>query len=703
MPTLSIGDKKVKVGDEFLKLSPDEQNAAVEEIAQSLGAAQPAPEQPLPPPVEKPPAVAPQPEKSTLQSVREAIHSPTRILENGIFMGLGDRIRAGMDAVIGNGSYGDNLKREQAETDKYKEEHPIASTAANVVGGVAVPLGAIGAASKAATLGGKTAFGALGGGLTGALQGGFESKDWTDLPQTAKDVGIGGIVGGGIGMALPGLGRAIGAGYRKAADMLGGRISGMSRGGSRHLNDALDADTVPAVRAELDRLGPDAMLADAGPAFLGKAQGASLNSDEGRSVLFNALKKRDQGTNTRIQEDVNRALGPAEDPVTAQRNITNYRSEVDSKNYPQVLKGAPPVDTVPILSDLDDAIAGSVGNEQKALKSLQSMMYRQRTQPKLDAQGRPELDLDGRPVMESVPVPQNRADVLHKIKQELDNVIEYDAPGLGLASGALQNQQASLKQFRHRINEALEQQVDGYARSNRVSARLARRADAVDDGTKYLGEGKTTPSPERFNDDWEQRELGERVAFAKGSRGEIERKIGTKANDLQALRGELQGEGGWNTAKIATVHGDDAADELTRSVDRNLKFRDTHNKVAENSQTEIRRAAREGMKATEYAPSDLFQPNSTLPGIATTILKRISVGGLNRMTEASKESARREVANALTLQGDARDRLLEAMIEASQRRQANDNVSGLIGDRAALAAALAANVGVRERRTQMQR
>lgn len=36
MPTLNIGGQKITVGDEFLKLSPEQQNATVEEIAQSL-------------------------------------------------------------------------------------------------------------------------------------------------------------------------------------------------------------------------------------------------------------------------------------------------------------------------------------------------------------------------------------------------------------------------------------------------------------------------------------------------------------------------------------------------------------------------------------------------------------------------------------------------------------------------------------------
>lgn len=36
MATLNIGGQKIKVGDEFLSLSPDEQSAAVDEIARSL-------------------------------------------------------------------------------------------------------------------------------------------------------------------------------------------------------------------------------------------------------------------------------------------------------------------------------------------------------------------------------------------------------------------------------------------------------------------------------------------------------------------------------------------------------------------------------------------------------------------------------------------------------------------------------------------
>src|SRR6266851_8758348 len=73
-------------------------------------------------------------DKSTLQKVREAIHAPTRVLENGFLLGLGDRARAGIGAIIGDGSYGSNLNDERAQTSQYEKEHPIAAPVINAVG-----------------------------------------------------------------------------------------------------------------------------------------------------------------------------------------------------------------------------------------------------------------------------------------------------------------------------------------------------------------------------------------------------------------------------------------------------------------------------------------------------------------------------------------------------------------------------------------
>jgi hypothetical protein len=369
-------------------------------------------------------------------------------------------------------------------------------------------------------------------------------------------------------------------------------------------------------------------------------------------------------------------------------------SAVDNVAYPRALDNAPPVDTAPLLRQIEGMIPRSVGMEQRALTNLRDMMMTTERRPLLDAQGYPQYDRLGNERWHDVPVSQNSAEALHKIKGELDNVIQYDQPGLGVPAAALTRQQGALKHLRGELNTTLEDQVPGYMEANMHSSMMARRGEAVDLGTKYLGSGKTTASPDRFATEFNRLEPGEQIAFAKGSRGNIERVLGTKSNDLQALRGELQGEGGWNTAKIATVHGQEAADALMGSVDRNLKFRDTHNKVVENSQTAQRTAAAKAMKPDPSSETPLVNPNMTVTGL-------VGSGGkiaLNAIVNAMRPDPTRsfgEVARILSSQGPKRDRALQVLMEALNRKSTNAAVAAPIGNRAALAAALLGNESLR--------
>jgi hypothetical protein len=762
MPTLNIEGREVTVDDSFLKLSPDEQNSTVDEIHRSLQkpATDSAPlaklnAQPVTDPAllaklnapdskpihigapdgsivefpagtsddviksamskAYPPPKAEEP-KSTLQTVREAIHAPTRALENGAFLGLGDRARALIDTAVSggshptlssqitgdDGSYSANLKAEQGDTEQFAKDHPVASPVLEAAGGAIAPLSVVKAAAAPTTLGMKTLAGAGAGASVGTVQGIFGSRDWTDPTQVAKDAAIGGGVGLGMGILIPGTAKVIGSGFEKVANAFTGKVDGMSRGAGSHLVKAVEADGPAAVQARLQELGPDAMLVDAGPALLGKGQGASLNSDEGRSVLQTALTARDKGTNARIRSDVDSAIGPYQggDPQLVTDAIKAHRTAVDSVNYPAALDNAPSVKIAPIMTDLIDRIdqtpAGSM--EHKALSNLQDMLTKTERRPLLDAQGHPQYDKLGNQRWQDVPVSHDDANILHKVKGELDNVIEYDAPGLGVPAGALQRQQGALKQMRGAINDALETQVPGYANANAVSAALAKRGTAVDLGTQYLGNGKTTPSPDRFAAAFDPLQPGEKIAFAKGSRGEIERVIGTKANDLQAMRGELQGEGGWNTAKIATVHGQPAADALVASVDRNLAFRNTHNKVVENSQTAQRKAAAKEMKPDPSSETPFINPNSTMTGMIGTATKKGASAVVNAMLHSDPTRHCGEVARALTEQGAARDVRLASIVDAINSRQGNAAAAPRVGNAGAVIAALLGDTQLERRR-----
>jgi hypothetical protein len=71
----------------------------------------------------------------------------------------------------------------------------------------------------------------------------------------------------------------------------------------------------------------------------------------------------------------------------------------------------------------------------------------------------------------------------------------------------------------------------------------------------------------------------------KGARADIERIIGTNANDRVALQRVIKGEGDWNPQKLATLFGQDKADRILAVLDREKTFDLTSNRVIKNSAT----------------------------------------------------------------------------------------------------------------------
>jgi hypothetical protein len=645
-------------------------------------------------------------------------------------MGLpfGDRFVAAEKTYLpqmlgGNGQdYATNLANERGADQALAKAHPFLTGTGQAIGGMALPVGAAGAASQAATLGGKALAGAGAGAVIGGIQGASDSPDLTNGSDTLGHVARGAGFGFGLGGAMPLLGRGVGAAYTAVADKMAGNASGLSKTAQQHLIDALMADGAPKVQSEISRLGDSAMLADAGPAFLGKAQGASLNSDEGRSIMARALMERNESTNARLNSDVNAAIGPAEDPALVTKNILAHRSEVDAANYTPALQNAPPVDTTGVAATvgqaLDKAIPGSM--EHKALTNVRQMLMDQKEVPVLNASGKPILDQTGAPVMRTQPAPRDNAEQLHKLKGELDSVIEYDAPGLGVPAAALQRQQAALKTIRGKLNAALEGQVPGYAAANAQSAGLAKRAEAVQTGTSLLDSGKTAMTPENLAGQYAGMQPGEQAAMAKGLRGEIGRLLATKQNDLVAGKNIIKGDTDWNQARMNIVFGEEPTSKVVNAVDREGRFANTYNKVVENSQTAQRTAAANAMKP----PSPGAPGNSNaaivgatagaafggLPGgaagaiggAAANAAKKYGVPALLRALQGDPTKAYGEVARVLSAQGSERDRYIKALADVLDQRGQNAARAPTIGDRAALVAGLLGNGAYRAHRLQNQ-
>lgn len=627
------------------------------------------------------PVMQPTPDRGVLGTVDDTV----RMLTNKI--PFADRFSAGMDTLLGTGlpgaDYAKNLQNERWKDQALDAEHPFLAKALGTLGGGAAVVATAPAdvLAPGATLAAKALAGAGTGAAYGGVQGASSAPDLTNLADTAQRAAEGAGVGAFTGAALPIMARGIGSVYEGAANLANGGTVGMSRAAAAPLLSAITAQGPQDVQSAVSRLGDQGMLADAGPALLGKAQGAALNSDQARQTLFDALNNRATGTIARINQDVNSALGPAQSPQQITDTVQQLRG-YEHQALPGIFASAAPVDTMPILQQIDTSLQNAVGPERAALSKARSYLVR----PGTDASGNP------------ISIPIDNAQQLSNAKTALDGDIKYGDPSLGIPPGALAKANGATVGIRGAINGALRDQVPGYGDIMDKSAQLARHADAIEQGyNSVLSGGKGALNPA---------DLAAQLASAGpetlgglqiGTRAAIDNSLGTKANDLLALKNELQAGSGqaqaepsWNQQKLSMLFGPQATADLGESVDRNLTFQQTNNAVQNNSATALRQAA-----AKQMAPNadvngiPLINPNMSLTGSLGTAAKRLAQGLLNPLLPDPTQSYG-EIARVLTAQGPQRDAYTSALMNTLARRAGNAQTGQSVGNMSALAAALIA-------------
>ncbi len=217
MATLTIGDRKVTVGDAFLSMSPAEQQANVEEIAQSLGLQGPNTPQQEPQGAQEAP-VAPNADRyqSPLPGAMTAFQSGA---QQGMTANWGDELNAalmtpiqlGVDAFQGKPldigrSYNTALDMNRAEDRADQSLDPNAALAGNVTGAVltggTLANGGVTLMKNAApTVASLAARGAGEGALYGAAYGagGAEGEAADKLAGAGWGALWGALTGGGVG------------------------------------------------------------------------------------------------------------------------------------------------------------------------------------------------------------------------------------------------------------------------------------------------------------------------------------------------------------------------------------------------------------------------------------------------------------------------------------------------------------------------
>lgn len=353
---------------------------------------------------------------------------------------------------------------------------------------------------------------------------------------------VAGGVGGGIlgSMATTGINAARGV----------NNVTGMPIGASNVLKQTL----TPDAEGRLAKFGPDAFLAESTPATFGAAQGVATRPGAGQAVLRNAYEGRQGATNARLGVELDRELGFASVPSDIERTINNTRAAI-GQQYPKALADMPPADVRPIIARLDREIALEAGAPQRALEEIKGYLQGKST-----------------------------GQELHNVREAIDSLIARHPDDKNVARVATI--------FRREVDNLMSPEVKAL---DAKIQELARQQEAMSLGGRVMSTGKEALRPQELAEILQNgmdkkgpMSAGQQSALRIGARAELDRAVGTSANDAAALKKIVQSEGDWNREKLAQIFGQQEADNILRSIDKEAAFQTAYTKMINNAETASR-------------------------------------------------------------------------------------------------------------------
>lgn len=530
-------------------------------------------------------------------------------------------------AIQGNGfdvGQGFNTAYEQGQQAQAGQAalNPAAAGTGNLTGALALgsSLGGLSPMTRATTPLGMAGMGALEGATYGAVYGAGGAEGNDRYLAAARDAGL-----GAAGGALLGLG----------ASAFTQPVSQESRLIAR----ALERDQIdPAsVGARVAALGPDARIADIGPNLQGQAAAIATLPGAGSRRVVDALIGRRAGANDRIKTGVDAAIGPAPRLSEVTGEIDTARQAINSQYEPlfraKALSDDPFTDISPVVEALDRRIGQTVGGTKSTLREVKGLLT--------DASGNPIRD------------PQ----MIMAVRQELDGLIGDETN---------RTIKGALRDLRKELDNTLGSSVPGLKDVDAQFAEVARQADALERGGQVLNDGKSAIDPADLAEEMISSSAGQNVRLSQGVRADINRIIGTKANDRVALRNIVRGEGSWNADKLRQVFGAEKADELMNIIDREATLAATENLATSGSRTQVLRAAQDELKTS--ADSGILREAGNLQfgSAAGRVADKVLAGGVARRREGMID----RVAEAL-MAGDLTPKMtseLNRLVKGLDRR-----------------------------------
>lgn len=548
MATLNIGGRKVKVDDSFTQMTPEQQNAAVEEIAASLNisaAPQPGNVEASSPEFEDAMSSASQksqfaggpvtPRDQQQQPMRPDLAGATAATLAGAVEGIpvvGPFIQNASDALVGagatlmGGDYDQTVEGLRTRRQQLQDANPIADIAGQLAGGV----GAFGAASKVA--GGAAALG-LEGNLgqrvlnSAVSSGGISAADAMvrdgDVLQAAG-------IGAGVGAAIPVVGAIAGGVTRAIGNKVRPTVQSVldpAEEASRQAGVAFRRDLASAPESVVNSTD-EAVARQAGIPLTNADRGGETvraltrsvanQSPEARGAIQKVADDRFVGQGSRATEFIRRLTGGNADDLGYQQAIKDTARKVNEPRYRAAYNDpkAAAVWTPQIRQLMQsprflNAIrqAESRGADKAAISGYRAVKnpFDFRTDGSIGL----KVNADGSRALPSL-------EFWNQVKRNIDGQIDQATRGAKPDRTLV----ADLTQIKNILVSTLDDTVPAYGVARKGAASFFGAEDALDAGRQFANSMRAVPEAKRA---FAQFSAAERKAFQTGYASELIDKI----------------------------------------------------------------------------------------------------------------------------------------------------------------------------------
>lgn len=624
MPTLTVAGHDVEVGDEFLRLSPEQQNATVDEIARGIGAH---------------PASG---GNSIASEAGGIINGIGRAIATGVPVlgGLANRADAVTDATLApalNGLFspdqqltGDWSQRyrqalaiQNGSDQQFMQQHPVLETAGQLAGGLGatVPLGVAGAGLIGQT-GLRTAPGISGvlgrmaaAGAEGAAIGGADALTRGESPTLGLALGLAGGSGGeAIGQAAQGVRNLFRPSSEKAAGWVMKQV-------------LHDAPTAEDAAARLAAMGPSSMVADLGPSLRGQLDQTAIRPGPARKIVMDTLRARQEGAGDRIAQALTEGIGPRTNVLETADQIAAERAAAAGPLY-EATRDVP----VP----MNDTIAELLS--RPAFQAAQSAAVRKAANEGIS------IDM-GNPTVRA----------LDYTKRALDDQI-----GNAVMSGNRDDARV-LTAMKNGLLEQVDQAVPDYGAARKAYAGYSEIADALANGQQAF---RNTLSPDEIARQLSGMSDSAREAYKEGARQQVAQVMGSARTDAAGAQSLFAK--GYNQEKLKTIIGEDPAQTILNALANEKEFQATANAVGAGSQTAPR------LFSAETVPNEIDVGAARGALTPSALTARLANAIIAPKTKAQRaEIARLLLSNSLPAQPVARigtrDAIAAALMGISPR------------------------------------